>query len=376
MLSPGRFKHIQNLGCESRSAIYKVIDSFLTDDDFEKWKVTCRKLNDELALRSCWELRNSDRVMMKKNGFIYSGPTKGVLQDTYDEYGMPLKKNGQFVYGTQKWKTGEQYSGQWKIGKYHGNGTLIKFYNGKRKTMKGQWHFGEMGGHGTCQYADGSFYVGNWANNYRSGNGKHTFKTGGYYDGEWLRDSKHGTGILKNEHMTYSGQWHWGKQHGLGILEKEMTKYEGLFEGNQKHGHGTMIYGDGSIYRGNFTRNSRTGYGTMVYVKRYGRSLSRYEGLWLGDKRRGLGTSIFTDGRVYKGVHVYNRLYDNTGTALMTWPDGKKCTAFFENNEPVFNGVAEFFDNDTVVDIKSREEMKTWLANARKTNKRKRDCTL
>ena len=60
----------------------------------------------------------------------------------------------------------------------------------------------------------------------------------------------------------------------------------------------------------------------------------------------------------------------------MTWPDGKKCTAFFENNEPVFNGVAEFFDNDTVVDIKSREEMKTWLANARKTNKRKRDCTV
>ena len=369
----GHFNYIQKLGCESRSAIYKVIDSFLTEGAFQCWKVSCKELNNEPALKSCWESRNTDRVMMKKNGFTYSGPTKGILQHTYDEYGMPLQKNGQLIFGLQKWKTGEQYSGQWKNGKYHGEGSLIKFYNGRKKTMKGQWRFGVFDGQGTCYYADGSYYVGEWKKGMRSGEGVLTYQEGSYYSGGWRQDAKHGTGILHNQHMRYEGQWRFGNKDGHGVLVKESTKYEGLFEQNKKHGHGIMTYGDGSVYRGNFKQNSRDGFGTMTYAKRYGQSLKKYEGLWLDDKRRGLGKTYFTDGRIYHGGHVYDRLYDTVGTAVMEWPDGKKCIGMFENNAPVFNNIAAFFDKETKVDVKSREEMQKWLANAKKTNKRKRD---
>ena len=367
----GAFSSIAALGFESRCAILRVIDSYLGNKDLTSWKSSCTTLNGELALTVCLERRLTEHAMNKKHKISYDGPSKALLQHTYDEYGDPLKENGQPVYGTQRWSTGE-YHGQWKNGKYHGYGTLIKIVRVIwKKTLKGQWQNGVFHGHGTCEYTDGSVYVGNWERGFRSGFGELS-KAGECYSGEWSKDSKHGHGTLKTDHLTYTGGWYYDFKHGHGVLEKESTKYEGAFRRNEKHGVGIMTYGDGSKYTGNFAGNSRTGYGTMVYAKRYGRSLKKYTGLWAYDKPDGLGEMIFTDGRIYTGGHRDGRMYDDVGTATMVWPDGKKCSAVFKHNGPVFNFLAQFFENDEIVRIKGKGEMKKWLANARKTNKRKR----
>ena len=55
---------------------------------------------------------------------------------------------------------------------------------------------GERDGFGTCNFADGSIYEGNWNNGLRNGYGKYTFSNGAIYDGNWENDLMHGKGKL------------------------------------------------------------------------------------------------------------------------------------------------------------------------------------
>lgn len=80
-----------------------------------------------------------------------------------------------------RWSDGNEYDGEWKSGKMHGNGTFV-------------WKSGER-------------YDGEWSAGQESGIGVFTWTDGSVYDGFWEAGLKHGIGIFWRK-------WHRGESPG------------------------------------------------------------------------------------------------------------------------------------------------------------------
>ena len=83
---------------------------------------------------------------------------------------------GSFDYPDKK------YSGEWKDGKRHGQGTLTSPDGAK---YVGEWKDGKFHGQGTATYASGSKYVGEFKDGKRHGQGTYTFVDGTVDKGIW-----------------------------------------------------------------------------------------------------------------------------------------------------------------------------------------------
>lgn len=68
------------------------------------------------------------------------------------------------------------------------------------------------------------------------------------------------------------------------------------------HGEGTMVYSNGEKYHGMWMKDRRNGLGTHHF-----RDTSRFEGEWVNDDMMGLGTFYYRNGSVYQGEWVDNR---------------------------------------------------------------------
>ena len=82
---------------------------------------------------------------------------------------------------------GSVYSGEWKNGNKHGEGT-ITWANGD--TYTGEWKDGNQHGQGTYIWADGETYTGDYINNQRTGWGTYIWADGDTYTGEWLNGER------------------------------------------------------------------------------------------------------------------------------------------------------------------------------------------
>ena len=65
--------------------------------------------------------------------------------------------NGQ---GTYRWESGDEYVGEWKDGKRHGQGTQTQQVF--RTKYVGEWKDGEFNGQGTLTYINGTVEKGIW----------------------------------------------------------------------------------------------------------------------------------------------------------------------------------------------------------------------
>jgi hypothetical protein len=95
-------------------------------------------------------------------------------------------------------------------------------------------------GSGSGRFADGSLFVGEWANGLRQGKGVNNFASGSVYDGEWLAGKRHGKGSM---------------QYASG------SKYSGAWEDDLKHGMGLYRHHDQSVYSGRWVRGLMDGTG-------------------------------------------------------------------------------------------------------------------
>ena len=97
-------------------------------------------------------------------------------------------------------------------------------------------------GQGTCTYANGDKYVGEFMNGKKNGQGSFTFGKGEWEGdkclGEWMNDMLNGQG-------TYT--WASG------------NKYVGEFKDDKKHGQGTYTFSDGRIEKGLWENNKYVG---------------------------------------------------------------------------------------------------------------------
>ena len=96
-------------------------------------------------------------------------------------------------FGTYTYASGNQYVGEWKDNKQHGQGTLT-YADGSKYV--GEWKDGKMDSQVALISADESNYVGELKDDMKNGQGTYTYTNGDIYVGEWKDDIKNGQGTL------------------------------------------------------------------------------------------------------------------------------------------------------------------------------------
>ena len=108
-------------------------------------------------------------------------------------------------------------------------------------------------GHGTCTYAIGDKYVGEWKDAKRNGQGTYTYAIGDKYVGEWKDDKRNGQGtftwgLSEWAGDKYVGEWKDDKHHGKGTYtyaKGDKDRYVGEYKHGNQHGNGIMYFKNG-----------------------------------------------------------------------------------------------------------------------------------
>ena len=159
-----------------------------------------------------------------------------------------------------------EYDGEWRNGKYHGEGKYTWWLvDGRNQEYKGGWQDGEMHGRGRIWFANETRREGWWDE--------------GKYLGKnvcWKGDCSDGKGV----YLSYF-----------------LGKYEGEFKNGRKHGFGTHIQINNWKYVGEWKDDCFNGQGS--YTDNLG---GKYDGEWLNCKKHGRGELVHPDDRVESGV--------------------------------------------------------------------------
>ncbi|KAL7307733.1 hypothetical protein TKK_0000407 [Trichogramma kaykai] len=122
-------------------------------------------------------------------------------------------------FGIQYWRGKLIYQGEWRAGKRHGIGVLVRVdrqSGAKRVLYAGCWREGKRHGFGVRYYPDGSSYQGYFRDNLRHGYGRMQWADR-RYEGVWKNDLQHGVGLLLDASGNrYKGQFVRGRKHGRG----------------------------------------------------------------------------------------------------------------------------------------------------------------
>eukprot|EP01102_Stenamoeba_stenopodia_P014619 TRINITY_DN487_c0_g1_i3.p1 TRINITY_DN487_c0_g1~~TRINITY_DN487_c0_g1_i3.p1 ORF type:complete len:714 (+),score=189.35 TRINITY_DN487_c0_g1_i3:267-2408(+) len=280
-------------------------------------------------------LRNLKRVV-KGDG----SPERGIREFEYEFPGTKAK-----------------YSGDWEIGKPHGQGVYV-FNDGA--TYAGSFKIGKMDGKGKIQYKCGDYYEGEWKGDLFEGFGKlvtgktvcegvwgkgkrngkcvMTWANGDYYDGEFKENSAEGFGVwVSSDGTKYEGEWKSNMFHGKGRLENMNGVYDGDWIEDIKQGKGRMAYVNGDEYDGEWANDMRDGTGSFTSADRR----TTYEGEWLQDRMHGKGVFKIEGLFTYEGAFKEDR---RDGFGIMTWPDGSKYTGNWLDNKKEGTGRMEYAD--------------------------------
>jgi hypothetical protein len=176
--------------------------------------------------------RNGKGIFVWSDGMRYEGDW---VDDNRQGKGILIEASGQ------------KYEGTWINEKKDGKG--IETYPDKdqqgRLSYNGEWKEDLKHGFGTQIWKNGDKYEGQWTNGFRS-KGIMVFKDGLKYDGELLDGKKHGFGTQydKKGAILYQGQW--AKDVFIGAHESTISDENGIYTGQIndqiKNGKGTMNY--------------------------------------------------------------------------------------------------------------------------------------
>jgi len=169
---------------------------------------------------------------------------------------------------TSDGELGFVYVGEWKDGRFHGQGTFTTEYDGGKyvggfkngnfhgqaiSTLFGEKYVGEYKdnqkhGQGTHTMANGNQYEGEFKDDKRDGKGTYTWANGLQYVGEWKDDKRDGKAtVTRANREIYVGEYKDDKQNGQGTYTWDNgTQYEGEFKDDKPHGHGTITTSNGT----------------------------------------------------------------------------------------------------------------------------------
>ena len=200
-----------------------------------------------------------------------------------------------FNSNAPRW-AGDQFSGEFRNGKRHGQGTSL-YASGDKYV--GEFRNGKKTGQGTYIHTNGDRYIGGYRNGKQHGQGTYIHASGNKYVGEYRNGERYGHGIYTwTNGDKYVGEYRNGKKHGQGTNTfGEGDKYVGEYRNGIRHGHGTYTSHEGHQYVGEFRNDKYNGNFVVTYP-----SGAKYIGQFKNGKKNGQGTIIFSDGRKKIGI--------------------------------------------------------------------------
>jgi uncharacterized protein (TIGR02145 family) len=220
------------------------------------------------------------------------------------------------------------YTGDWKMGSFGGNGTLVI----ADTTFSGNFTDSKLTGVGKAWWkSNGFYYEGEFQNNRGNGTGK--INTNTYeYIGSVTNFLANGTGKIVYKvpigvngtipgariqpyKPTYTGEFKAGDIFGKGTLKyANGDTLTGIWNGLKFTGNGKLTLADGSIYNGDWVNGEKNGPGKLIM-----KNGNIYDGDWKDDVKNGKGKFTWTDGGIYVGDWK-NDL--RNGKGKYTWADG------------------------------------------------------
>lgn len=217
---------------------------------------------------------------------------------------------GMFLGNERVWKgkinyaDGSYYEGEWGNDGPHGEGILTK--NDGTKFIG---HFVGLSGNGKIEYTDGDYYEGPW--NEYGANGYGIFHFDGRLDrGEYANGFRVGTGRIEWDNGDwYEGEWNENGAHGQGMMRVGNRVDKGQYADGRRIGNGRMEWDNGDWYEGEWNDYGRHGKGSL-YVVAYNRTDI---GDWQNDKETGNVLMKWQNGDTYKGTWSRNSNGDLNG---------------------------------------------------------------
>ena len=149
------------------------------------------------------------------DGSYFTGVWENNKKISASETVLPAESCAKSTVKREELKNGDVYEGEYKDGKYHGQG---KYTSSKGWVYEGQFTDGQITGKGKITYATGTVYEGELLKGNKNGFGRITYTDGLYYEGEWKDDKKHGkstyTQKLGSYTLLYTGMWNMSKRTG------------------------------------------------------------------------------------------------------------------------------------------------------------------
>ena len=154
-------------------------------------------------------------------------------------------------FGTFTYPNGTKYVGEFKDGKFNGQGTGV---HPDGKKYVGEFKDGKFNGQGTFTYPNGTKYVGEWNDDKINGRGTGTFPNGTKQVGEWKDGKLNGQGTLtSSDGKKFVGEWKDGKLNGQGsYTSSDGKKFVGKWKDGKLNGQGSYTSSDGKKYVGKF----------------------------------------------------------------------------------------------------------------------------
>ena len=303
--------------------------------------------------------------------------------------------------GTFTFASGDKYVGEWKDGKYSGQGTYTFGHSSEWAGDKyvGEYKNGKRHGQGTFTFASGNKYVGEWKDDKYNGQGTYTFASGNKYVGEWKDDKYNGqgtytyadgtieSGIWEDDELLdvdvnklpdckssstykhncfgtftfasgnkYVGEWKDDKYNGQGTFTYaggDGEKYVGEFKNDKYNGQGTYTYADGDKYVGEWKDDKIHGQGTFTFA-----SGNKYVGEFKNGKKHGQGTFTYASGDKYVGEHKNDKRH---GQGTYTFASGDKYVGEFKNGK--YNGQGTYTYADGTIESGIWEDDELLYAN-------------
>ncbi len=271
----------------------------------------------------------------------------------YDDKGSSkwtdVPRNGD---GHLEWR-GQVYTGQFRNGHFHGNGTL--FYpsganytgefsggqwdgrgrinlpmdihnhsdaSGQQRLLDdsvytGEFKEGRPHGRGRFNISDLAFFVGDFVNGVIEGNGTMTYADGSVYVGSYIDGAKNGFGTLTNPSKGYviTGNFVNGTLEGVAsITLANGDAYYGQMKNYTMDGQGTFVEAGGNIYSGQWRAGFFEGLGQYTHAL----TGQVYEGEFQNDWEHFNGTLTLPDGRNLSGVREGEIFVADSGGIFVT----------------------------------------------------------
>jgi hypothetical protein len=282
----------------------------------------------------------------RKNGSVTTLQTYRGMWEHDHRHGLGTVTVKRFTEHNSNVETVQTVVGTWKLGRMHGRISL---------TVKDGSHFdgsvvqGKRQGRGTETFRNGKEYSGQYKNDLPDGHG--TLKEGDrLYRGQFKQGKRQFYGVQVWPHRLYDGEWKDNAMHGRGKLAwTNGACYSGHFANGRFHGQGCYTDGKGNRFVGNWVRGYKQGEG-----KEYDTRGNVFTGGFHKGHRHGYGRVMYADGGSYSGGWRRGKRW---GPGMLIRGDGSvEHCGLFENDEAVFKTKTKQLETRDDLDITSRAD--------------------